>query len=208
VLEPAKAQPQTTPQEESAEPQTNPPEQQTSAPQPQPVIPVQPYPQQPTLLQSFCSRLHTSAILLLIAGILQGIGAIITLIVGIVSLSEVGDLFHRTYYMGDYYTAATAAGVATLIGIFVTGLCMAAICVCDLVIAGRLFSYSKQVQDRPVGILEQYTSTGKLIVLLVFNILFGGIFGIIGAAFLLSASSMVKNNSNAFADMEQNASRF
>ncbi len=157
-------------------------------------------------LQTLCSRLKVSAILLLITGIMQAISGIILMIFGIYTLVFLGQYasYYGYLYSGSYSHSADLVLAIVLSSVLLgLGLLMLVTCIFNLMCTGRTFSYCKEIQQSPVGIVAHFQHGGKTIALLVLNILTGGVIGIVGSAFALAARSHVLNNANQFAELER-----
>lgn len=66
------------------------------------------------------------------------------------------------------------------------------------------FSYIKEIKYSPVGIIEKYKSSKNLIFVLLYNLIFGGLIGIVGVIFGFITRNFVINNLNTFAIIENN----
>jgi len=64
------------------------------------------------------------------------------------------------------------------------------------------FSYSKTILHSPVGIVAKYSPVGGAIFNLIYNILFGGLVGIIGSIYYFTVRSLVVVNSMQFSEIE------
>lgn len=196
------------PQQQAAPSQTPPPyAQQVSPPPYQQPMAGQYYPTyQPIgVLQTLCSRLRVSAVLLLITGIIQAIGGVIVTIIGIVMAANLGSIRGYVSYYGyyRYYQSDLDTATAATITCLIMGILMLVVCVFNFVGAARTFSYIKQIQRSPMGIVQHFAKAGKTIALLVLNILCGGAIGIIGSTFALAARSFVQSNAAQFVSLEQ-----
>lgn len=227
--EPKQTEQQTCPPQQNttkqAAPQSNPPQQNTARqaapqtpPSPQNTAPAgqphQQYAPQPqyygyqpgNIVQTLCSKLRVSAILLLITGCLQAIVGIIVTIIGIVLATQIGYISRYAGYYGyRYYQDEVAIAIVGMITLLVIGVFVLVTCIFNFVGAGRTFQYIKQIQQYPVGIVAHFMPSGKTIGLLILNILWGGVIGIIGSVFALVARSFVQNNSAQFMALEQDA---
>lgn len=205
---------QTPPPKQQAAPKQTPPKQQVPPQQPKQQTPPPPqytYQQTPPVnhnvnytphmaVQQLCSRIRTSSVLLIIAGIVQFLCGIPCLIVGIVSAAEVGRVssyYSYASYYGYYsseYTELTVASVILIIG----GILAMIIAVIDFVYAVKIRGNAKQIQHNSLLAGTLYKSNAKAIVMLILNILCGGILGIIGSAFAITARSIVQSNPQVF----------
>lgn len=169
-----------------------------------------PYSSANMLVSSLCSKLRVSSILCLITGCIQGITAIVLIIVGIVAAAGMTTVVRYTSYYSYYYSYSShyddevAAVIASMIIAFIFGALCIVGCICNLVSAARTFKYITRIRNYPAGILLHFQSAGKTIALLILNIICGGIIGIIGSAFALAARSHVRNNAGAFQAIEDN----
>lgn len=183
----------------------------------------QPYPQTGSyyrnpynLLEKLCGRLRVSAITLLITAILQVIGSLSCIGIGIamifIGAPLFGDVLNQyggyiNYYTTDFeYDSLVRFGsdavIVCAVVCFVISVFMAVVCVVNFITAARTFGYIKQIHQSPIGIVSHFQSAGKPIAVLVLNILCGGVLGIIGAVFALVARSLVTENQNQFYDLE------
>lgn len=150
-------------------------------------------------VQQLCSRMRTSSILLIIAGIMQFAYGIPCLIVGIVCASELGRAAryysYASYYgAGAEYAAATAATVICII----VGILAMIVAIINFVYAAKKRGNARQIQYNPAVAGTLYRTNGKAVAMLVLNILCGGVLGIIGAAFAITCRGIVQANPQVF----------
>lgn len=184
----------------------------------QPYVPTSGYYGHPqNLLEKLCGRLRVSAITLLITAILQVLGSLSCIGIGIamilIGAPLFGDVLNQygtyiNYYTTDFeYNSLVQFGSgAIIVGAvvcFVISAFMAVVCIVNFITAARTFGYIKQIRQSPIGIVPHFQSAGKPISVLVLNILCGGVLGIIGAVFALVARSLVMENQKQFYDLEQ-----
>lgn len=188
-----------------------------STPPPPPPYAYQNYAPQPVdVVRSLRTRMLVSAVLHLITGICQGIGALILVPVSLLIAIVVpyGYDYAMTYdYEFRHYAAqhfshgdmviATVVCVVLLI-ISLLGIGAA---IWNLIVAGKTFSFRKKILTSPVGILEHFHSLGATIALLVVNVCLGGTVGIVASAFGIAARSYVQSNGAQFAALERNFSQ-
>lgn len=213
---------QQTPPKQAAPKQTPPqPPKQQAAPKQTPPQQHQPPKQTPPYAQSYgqtppvnfnqnyvpnmavhqlCSRMRTSSVLLIIAGIIQFIGGLISMIVSFVCFGELGRVGRYYSYASSYgyyssdYEIATAATVVALIA----GITAMIVAIIDFIYAAKLRGNAKRIQANPsvAGII--YATNGKAVAMLILNILCGGIIGIIGSAVAITARGIVQANYPVF----------
>lgn len=194
---------QTPPKQQAAQKQA-PPKQQTPPPQYtyQQTPPVNHNPNYTPhmAVQQLCSRMRTSSVLLIIAGIIQFLYGIPCLIVGIVSAVEVGRVSsyysYASYY--GYYSPEYTELTVTAVILIIVGILAMIVAIINFVYAGKTRGNAKQIQYNPLQAGTLYKSNGKAIVMLILNILCGGILGIIGSAFAMTARSIVQSNPQVF----------
>ena len=167
------------------------------------------------VIHSLCKRLRVSAILTLIAGILQLAGTLFSVAAGIVMIVLIPtitetDLYSTlTHYGVDVNSAAIARDAAepfmtsaaltgTAITLFVISAFVIAMGIVNLVYAKKAFGAVSALSKGDLSASVPYRTMGKGIVFLIFNILFGGTCGIVGAAFGIAARSYVRSNPQVF----------
>jgi hypothetical protein len=73
----------------------------------------------------------------------------------------------------------------------------------NIVAASRDFAYSKTVLINPHGIVKKYKPLVGLIVMLIYNLIFGGFIGVAAIIYDFTVRSFVLNNSVQFEQMQQ-----
>ncbi|MCL2083523.1 MAG: zinc ribbon domain-containing protein [Oscillospiraceae bacterium] len=162
-------------------PQENPPQKYIPSP-PQgnavntpPPIPV--YIIQPNLLLQLSSRIKTEGLIWMIIGLLQ------TVVI-------FGSFLFLAEYEGE--KSIIILGVPFLIvGIINIGL------------AVDDFIYSKKVLADPVGIVQRYLPFGRLVGNIIYNVLFGGLIGVVGSFYRFSLRYFVISNAAQLQDIER-----
>lgn len=160
-------------------------------------------------LKSLCSKLKISAVLLLIAGCFQAVLGLFFAIIGIVGCATMSS--HWDYIAYEYYYSYTDeidTGIAGLVFCIIMGLAMIAVCIPNFIYAAKTFSYGKQIKQYPVGIIQHFRPVGKLVALLIVNVLAGGMVGIVGAVFALVARMQVQGHYPMFQELERQASSY
>lgn len=64
-------------------------------------------------------------------------------------------------------------------------------------------TYSKSVLVKPIGIVEKYKPVSGLVGTLIYNLVVGGVIGVVGIVFGFATRSYVMNNSEAFIKIEK-----
>ena len=74
----------------------------------------------------------------------------------------------------------------------------------NLISAIQDMSYSTKVKSRPVGIVKKFQPLAWPIIVLVYNVIFGGIIGVAGSIYYLAAvRNLVLANESVFKEIEQ-----
>lgn len=153
--------------------------------QPMNTTPMSPNPQPPfqtvssaILLQTLSQKVKTEAIIWVIIASLQAV-------IGVIALVNVLD--------GE----TSLSGLAWLL----------AVSVLNFVVASKDFKYSREVLTNPVGIVAKFQPVGGLIITLIYNLLFGGMIGVVGTVFGFVTRSYVMNNMQWFLQIEANYQR-
>lgn len=134
-------------------------------------------------LQTLSGKVKTEAIIWVVIASLQLLLGIILLIQGI-SLS------------GYSWTQDTAMVY------YVQGLVLIVISIVNYKVSSNDFKYSREVLINPVGIVNKFSPIGGRIGNLIYNILFGGVIGVIGSIFGFVTRSYVMNNATTFNNIE------
>ena len=132
------------------------------------------------LLKGLSNKVRTEGIIWIVIASLQMLFGSINIVLGLSIMSDNGD--------GQTYLISGAVVV------------FAAILNCAIAIDDLI--YSKAVLAKPVDIVERYQPVGGLIGALIYNIIIGGIIGIVGVIFGFLTRSYVMNNSQMFNQIE------
>lgn len=177
----------------NTEPQSVNPQQSTTQVFVQPVV--QPVYTQPVYQQPISTLPETSPVLKLsekikIEAMVWIIIAVIQVVIGIYEINLGNQLndFWLTRGEGNFYIFY---GVVLLI-----------VAVINIIISIMKFSRAAEITFSPVGICDEFLPIGGRIGNLIYNILFGGIIGIVGSIFGFVTRSYVVNNQAAFAAIE------
>lgn len=84
----------------------------------------------------------------------------------------------------------------------ISAISLLVIAVLNIKSASSDFKYSKQILTNPVGIVEKYTPTNGIIATLIYNLLFGGLLGVVGSIFGFVTRNYVMSNINVFKYIE------
>lgn len=134
----------------------------------------------PNLITQLSSKIKTEAIVWTVIACLQ-------VIIGLYNL-YIGFSLNSYYYDG---TTNIVSGVIVLI-----------VAVINFTVSAKDFKYAKEIFARPIGIVKKYQPIGGLIGTLIYNLLFGGIIGVVGSIFGFVTRSFVMNNALAFQNIE------
>ena len=143
----------------------------------------QPYAAQENLLAKLSSKVNTNGIIWIVLASLQVIIGLYYLVSGVIMLDS-------------YYTEES--GIVNII----SGLVVLVVAALNFVSASRDIKYSKELLVRPVGIVANFTPLGRHIGVLVYNVLFGGIIGVVGSIVSLCIRNFVLTNRNYFDTLE------
>lgn len=154
----------------------------------QPVQPTYQQPQfvyqQPNLLQQLSSKIKTDAVIWIVVACLQ-------FVIGIFNIA-VGFALNVDYEDGTMN--------------FITGACVLLVGVVNLVNSMRDMKYSKEVLIRPAGIMQRFEPIGGLIGTLVYNLLLGGVIGVVGSIYGFVLRNFVVSNAAQFQAIESSCS--
>ena len=84
-----------------------------------------------------------------------------------------------------------------------SGVILLTICVLNFITSANDFSYARSLPANPVGIVKKYEPVTGLAVMLVYNLIFGGVIGVLGTVFGFLTRSYVMDNAPAFQAIEQ-----
>lgn len=138
------------------------------------------YAPQDNLISKLSGKIKTEAIVWIVIACLQVIIGIFNIITGI-------ELF-------DYYEDGTLNLIS---GFFV--LLVAAV---NFTTAFRNMKYANEIFTKPVGIVKKYSPVGSVVATLIYNVIFGGIIGVVGSIFGFVTRNFVMSNRQAFTDIE------
>lgn len=155
-----------------------------SAPQPQQAYqqpqPQQTYQQPPSLLQQLSSKIKTNSIIWIVIACLQFAIGLFYIVVGFV--------VYDNYENGLSYIIGGAFVI--LVGVL------------NITSASKDFKYSSDVFVNPVGIVARFQPLGNLIGTLIYNLLFGGIIGVVGSIYAFVLRNFVLTNTTQFQAIE------
>lgn len=78
--------------------------------------------------------------------------------------------------------------------------------VLNMISAVKDMNYSKEVLNNPVGIVDNFESITSPIITLVYNLVIGGVIGVVGSVYyFIALRGFVMENKNAFLAMENTA---
>lgn len=137
-------------------------------------------------MKTLSRKVETEAIVWVIIASIQLFLGIIFLISGFSALDH-------------YYTRDTAQVY------FFEAVALIVVSIVNYIVSSKDFKYSKDVLVQPIGIVKKFTPIGGYIGTLIYNILFGGLIGIIGSIFGFVTRSYVMNNATIFNNIENEA---
>ena len=119
--------------------------------------------------------------------------ATIWLIIGIIQICYGGIAFYYSYnYPELYENFYIDWSFVLIVGIL------------NIISSRKDFKFSSKITINPVGITERYSSIVAPIIVLIYNILFGGLIGVIGSIYyMIAVRGYVKTNEQAFYSIEQ-----
>lgn len=94
-------------------------------------------------------------------------------------------------------------GVISLVGESYSGTALLVICVLNVINAVGDLNFCKAVTVQPIGILQRYSPVTGLIIALVYNLLFGGVIGVIGILFGFVTRQYVMEHEAEFRALEE-----
>lgn len=142
--------------------------------------------QRTLLINKLCGKIKTEAIIWLVVACLQ-------VLIGFM------QIFYGIELNSIRYTKGTGTS-----NIF-SGIIILVIAVINFIGAGSEFSYARDIRIRPVGIVKKYKPVGGLIWALIYNLIFGGIIGVVGIIFGFITRSFVLNNAVQLQIIEEEA---
>ncbi len=83
------------------------------------------------------------------------------------------------------------------------GIVVIFIAVLNTVSAVQDFKYSEQILERPVGLVSKYEPISGRIINLVYNVIFGGLIGVIGSIYGFVLRNFIVQNKMEFLNIEQ-----
>lgn len=105
--------------------------------------------------------------------------AIIWIVIG--ALQIIGAIYMFAFYDASIYTLAVMA-----IGIL------------NIVAGYKDYKYSKELLQRPIAIISRYESMTPIVISLIYNVLFGGLIGVVGNIYELTIRNFVIANREIF----------
>lgn len=142
--------------------------------------PYQAYPPMQDVLQQLSGKIRTQGIIWMIVCIIQYLAGIL--------------YFYAAIDYGFYVDEP----VYLVMGIF-----MILVAAVNTVLCVTNFKYSQEILQRPIGILNKYMPVSGIIGMIIYNILFGGLVGIVGAIYAFTVRSFVLTNQMLFAQKER-----
>lgn len=85
----------------------------------------------------------------------------------------------------------------------IMGILIIIVAVLNTVFSIQSFTYSTKILTKPTGIVSKYRPIGGIIGTLIYNILFGGLIGVVGSIYAFVVRSFVMANELQFAQIEQ-----
>lgn len=141
----------------------------------------QPYYMPKNIVQILSGKVRTQAVIWLVIACIQYILGIINIVAGL-----------QMRYESD------------ILAMLTTGMIIITVAVLNTLFSVQNFKYSSQVLTVPVGIIKKYSPLGGIIGTLIYNVLFGGIIGIVGSVYAFLIRSFVMDNERQFAEIEYN----
>ncbi len=145
------------------------------------------------LIYKLSQKVTTEAIVWLVVASIQTVMAFIYFISG-VSAYEGPSRY-------DYFRPDPDNTDATIC--IVTGIILIIVAIINFRFASSNFRYAKEVKIRPTGIILRYQSISTLVGTLIYNLLFGGIVGVIGTIMGFCTRNFVMSNIARFRDIEE-----
>ena len=99
--------------------------------------------------------------------------AIIWIVIG--ALQIIGAIYMFAFYDASIYTLAVMA-----IGIL------------NIVAGYKDYKYSKELLQRPIAIISRYESMTPIVISLIYNVLFGGLIGVVGNIYELTIRNLLQ----------------
>ena len=85
---------------------------------------------------------------------------------------------------------------------FFSGIWTLAVGIINIFSGYQDFNYSKELLKRPVAIISRYESMTPIIISLAYNLILGGLIGIVGAIYAMTIRSFVLSNRDIFVQAE------
>lgn len=133
------------------------------------------------LTQQLSGKIKTEAYVWIGVAVIQVILGLFNVITGIALFDEYED------------------GTSQLISGFLIWL----VAVVNFINSGKDLKYSKEIMENPVGIVEKYKPIKSVVITLVYNLLVGGLIGVVGSIFGFITRSFVVNNEKDFLAIEE-----
>lgn len=119
----------------------------------------------------------------------------------------------------EAYVWMGVAGLQVLIGLInvfsgfsedglsnlISGIFTLAVAAANFITSRKDLKYSSEILEKPVGIVENFKPIKGLIITLVYNVVVGGVVGIVGCIFGFITRSFVLNNEQTFLALEAEA---
>ena len=86
---------------------------------------------------------------------------------------------------------------------FATGIWTLVVGILNVYSGYKDFTYSKELLKKPVAIISRYESATPIVIALIYNLIFGGIIGIVGSLYEISIRNFVLNNKTEFEQAEK-----
>lgn len=99
--------------------------------------------------------------------------------------------------LGSVFGIANAGAERSGMGVAI--LIVAAV---NFYVCSKNFKYSKEVLDHPVGVVKKYRPLAGLVINLIYNLVVGGVIGVVGSVFWFITRSFVMNNEKEFEAIE------
>lgn len=157
----------------------------------QPYAPyIPPYSPQTNLVRRLSEKVKINAIIWLVVACIQ---YLLTIIYFIGGLSLAGS---------RWSDEAATGGVLIVMAII-----LLFVAIINTVYSSKGFDYSKEILQKPIGIVTKYTSIGGCVGNLIYNLFFGGLIGIIGSIHGFTVRNFVMSNEMQFLQIEQQIAR-
>ena len=140
--------------------------------------------QYPPVLENFTKKVKVEGIIWIVIASLQAIFALYCF--------SNGATLSSSYYFREQASQCYFYGVV-----------LAIVAVINFIVASRDIKNSKLYLEKPVGIVKKYKPIGGYIINIIYNVLFGGLFGVVGSIYGFYVRSLVTNNEAEFLSYEQ-----